>query len=82
MLRGLRIDGKPFSLADRPAIAGIYDLVPSTREAAQGRRLVLMKSAQVGFTVFEMLAAIYLALKPSPWTVGFYPSRAWRWPAV
>jgi hypothetical protein len=72
VLRGLKIDGKPFSLADRPAIAGIYDLVPSTREAAQGRRLVLMKSAQVGFTVLEMLAAIYLALKLEPLTVGFF----------
>ncbi len=72
MLRGLKIDGKPFSLADRPAIAGIYNLVPTTREAAQGRRLVLMKSSQVGFTVLEMLAAIYLALKLEPLTIGFF----------
>ena len=31
-----------------------------------------MKCAQVGFSIFEMLWAIYIALKFEPLTVGFY----------
>ena len=31
-----------------------------------------MKCTQVGFTVFEMLATIYLGLKFGPTTVGFF----------
>jgi hypothetical protein len=77
VLKGLRVDGQPFKLDDRPAMAWIYDQVPCTPEEARGRRLVLMKCAQVGFTVLEMLAAIYMALKFEPIGVGFYlPSMA------
>jgi len=72
MLRGLRVDGRPFTLNDRPALAWIYDQAPSSREEAYGRTLVIMKCAQVGFTVFEMLWAIYITLKLEPLTVGFY----------
>jgi hypothetical protein len=72
LLRGLQVDGRPFTLDDRPAMAWIYDQVPSTPAEAFGRRIILMKCAQVGFTVFEILAAIYLALKFEPLRVGFF----------
>lgn len=69
---GLKVDGKPFTLDDRPAMAWIYDQVPSTHDEAYRYVLVLMKCAQVGFTVMEMLAAIYLGIKFGPCTVGMF----------
>ncbi len=66
---GLMVDGKPFCLDDRPAMAWIYEQVPSTVDEAFRLVLVLMKCAQVGFTVMEMLATIYLGLKFGPATV-------------
>ena len=69
---GLKVDGKRFKLDDRPAMAWIYDQVPSTREDAYRLVLVLMKCAQVGFTVMEMLATIYLGLKFGPAIVGMF----------
>lgn len=61
--KGLKVDGKPFTLDDRPAMAWVYDQVPSTIDEAYRYVLVIMKCAQVGFTVMEMLATIYLGLK-------------------
>jgi hypothetical protein len=73
---GLMVDGRPFTLSDRPAMRFIYDLIPSTAEEAFGRVDVIMKCTQVGFTVFEMLAMIYMALKFSPAKIGmFMPSQ-------
>ncbi len=69
---GLKVDGKPFKLENRPAMAWIYDQVPSTRDEAYRYILVLMKCAQVGFTVMEMLAAIYMGIKFGPATVGMF----------
>lgn len=69
---GLKVDGKPFTLDDRPAMAWVYDQIPSTDEEAFRLVLVMMKCAQVGFTVFEMLAAIYLGLRFGPATVGMF----------
>ncbi len=69
---GLKVDGKPFTLDDRPAMAWIYDQIPSTREEAYRYVLVLMKCAQVGFTVMEMLATIYLGIKFGPCIVGMF----------
>jgi len=69
---GLKVDGKPFKLDDRPAMAWIYDQVPSTEDEAYRLVLVLMKCAQVGFTVMEMLAAIYLGLRFGPATIGMF----------
>lgn len=69
---GLKVDGHPFMLDDRPAMMWIYDQIPSTIEQAFRRTLVLMKCAQVGFTVMEMLAVIYLGLKFQPATVGMF----------
>lgn len=60
---GLKVDGKPFKLDDRPAMAWVYDQVPSNLDEAYRFMLVIMKCAQVGFTVMEMLAAIYMGLK-------------------
>jgi hypothetical protein len=69
---GMLVDGKPFKLDDRPAMAWIYDQVPSTADEAYNFILVLMKCAQVGFTVLEMLACIYMGLKFGPATVGMF----------
>lgn len=69
---GLKVDGKPFTLDDRPAMAWIYDQIPSTVDEAFRLVLVLMKCAQVGFTVMEMLATIYLGIKFGPATVGMF----------
>lgn len=69
---GLKVDGKPFTLDDRPAMAWVYDQIPSTEDEAFRLVLVMMKCAQVGFTVFEMLAAIYLGLRFGPATIGMF----------
>jgi hypothetical protein len=70
--KGLKVDGFPFTLKDRPAMRFIYNLIPTTIEDAFGKVAVIMKCSQVGFTVFEMLASIYLAIKFSPCKVGMY----------
>jgi hypothetical protein len=69
---GLKVDGIAFNLENRPAMRFIYDLIPSSPEQAFGKTLVLQKCAQVGFTVLEMLAAIYFALKWQPCKIGMY----------
>lgn len=69
---GMKVDGKPFRLDDRPAMAWIYDQIPTTQDEAYMLTLVLMKCAQVGFTVMEMLATIYIGLKFGPCTVGMF----------
>lgn len=70
--RGLKVDGRPFRLDNRPAMAWIYDQIPSTPQEAFRRTLVLQKCAQVGFTVMEMLACIYMGLKFQPATIGMF----------
>lgn len=69
---GLKVDGKVFTLDDRPAMAWIYDQIPTTKEEAYRYILVLMKCAQVGFTVLEMLATIYMGIKFGPCIVGMF----------
>ncbi|MGF6641749.1 phage terminase large subunit family protein [Paraburkholderia sp. MM6662-R1] len=69
---GLKVDGHPFTLDDRPAMWFIYDLIPSTIEDAYERMVVMMKCSQVGFTIMELLAQIYMALKFMPAAVGLY----------
>lgn len=69
---GLKVDGFPFRLDDRPTMRWVYEQIPSTIDEAFGRQLVLMKCAQVGFTVMEMLAMIYMALKWMPCKIGMY----------
>ena len=73
---GLLVDGKPFTLSNRPAMRFIYELIPSTVTEAFDRVDVIMKCTQVGFTIFEMLAMIYMALRFSPAKIGmFMPGR-------
>jgi hypothetical protein len=69
---GMLVDGKPFRLDDRPAMAWIYDQIPTTADEAFRYILVIMKCAQVGFTVMEILSAIYLGIKFGPCTVGMF----------
>lgn len=74
---GMKIDGKPFTLDNRPALIPIYDAIPTTREEAAGRILVMQKATQLGLTVWEVLAHIYMALKFGPITIGmFMPDQA------
>ncbi len=76
-LENLKVDGVPFTLSNRPAMRFIYELIPSTVQEAFERIDVIMKCTQVGFTVFEMLAAIYLALRFAPAKIGmFMPSQS------
>jgi hypothetical protein len=73
---GLKVDGLPFTLDNRPAMHFIYDLIPSTVAQANKRIDVIMKCTQVGFTVMEMLAMIYMALRFAPAKIGmFMPSQ-------
>ena len=46
--------GKPFRRDNRPALAWVYDQIPTTIEDCFNHTLVLMKCSQVGFTVLEM----------------------------
>lgn len=73
---GLMVDGIPFKLDDRPAMHFIYNLIPATIQDAYLRVDVIMKCTQVGFTVMEMLAMIYLSIKFAPAKIGmFMPSQ-------
>src|SRR4051812_49095062 len=75
--RGLRVDGHPFTLANRQALHEIYDAVPSTIEEAFGQTLVIQKGSQMGLTLFEVLADIYMAVKFAPCKVLMYlPDRS------
>lgn len=70
--RGLKIDRKPFKLSDRPALVPIYDAIPKTRKEAFQRRLVIQKATQLGLTVWEVMADIYMARKWGPVNIGLY----------
>lgn len=69
---GLKVDNQPFQLDNRPAFKWIYQQIPSTIAEAKGKTVVLMKCAQVGFTVMEILAKLYMALKFMPAQIGMY----------
>lgn len=69
---GMKIDGKPFSLENRPALVPLYDKIPTTPEEARGFRLVIQKATQLGLTVWEILANIYMAIKFGPITIGMF----------
>ena len=72
MCPALKVDGRPFSLADRPTLARIFDEIPSTREEAYRTMIAVRKCSQVGFTVLEMLVAIYFALKFDGLKIGMF----------
>lgn len=69
---GLCVDEIPFTLDNRPAMWFVYDLIPISIEDAYQQVVVMMKCTQVGFTVMEMLAMIYLAIKFNPAKIGMY----------
>lgn len=69
---GLKVDGKPFSLEDRPALMPLYDAIPTYREDAKDQILVIQKATQLGATVWEVLANIYMAIKWGPVSIGMY----------
>lgn len=73
---GLKVDRKPFRLESRRALVELYRAIPTTPEEAQRRTLVVRKGAQLGMTVWEMLANLYMALKFEPAVIGmFMPSQ-------
>lgn len=75
--KGLKVDGKPFKLDDRPALRPIYEAIPSTREEAKDAMLIAMKATQLGLTVWEVLANIYMASRWEPVSIGmFMPAQA------
>lgn len=75
--KGMKVDGKPFRLDNRPAMIPLYDAVPTTREEARNQVLVVQKATQLGASIWESLAAIYLSIKWEPITTGmFVPSQA------
>lgn len=75
--RGMKIDGKPFSLDTRPALIPLYDAIPTTKAEAFGKMLVIQKASQLGMTVAEVLAQVYMAIKFGPVTIGmFLPDQA------
>jgi hypothetical protein len=75
--KGLKVDNLPFTLANRRALHEVYDSIPRTIEEAFGRTLVIQKGSQMGLTLFEILADIYMALKFAPCKVLMYlPDRS------
>jgi hypothetical protein len=69
---GMKIDGKPFDLSNRAALEPLYAAIPTTREAARGRRVVVQKATQLGMTVWEILAMVYMAIKFGPVNIGLF----------
>jgi len=75
--RGMKVDRKPFRLDDRPALVPIYDAIPSTKAEAFKWTLVIQKATQLGLTVWEVLAVIFMAKKWGPINIGmFLPDQA------
>lgn len=75
--QGMKIDGKPFSLTDRPALLPLYAAIPSTPAEAHHMTIICMKATQLGLTVWEVLANIFMAIKWEPINVGmFMPDQA------
>ncbi len=70
--KGLTVDRKPFKLSDRPALIPIYEAIPTTREQAKEQILVIQKSTQIGLTIWEVMADLYMATKWSPVNIGLY----------
>ena len=50
---GMKVDGKPFRLDDRPAMRWVYAKLPSRIEDAKGRTIVFQKPTQIGFSLME-----------------------------
>jgi hypothetical protein len=75
--KGLKVDGKPFSLENRQALIPLYDAIPTTREEAKDCVVIVQKATQLGLTIWEVLANIYMAVKWEPVSIGmFMPSQS------
>lgn len=75
--KGLKVDGNPFSLEGRDTLRFLYQAIPTTPEEARRKKVVVMKGAQLGMTVWEMLALIYMTLKWGRcWVGSFVPDRS------
>ncbi|EOM1525899.1 phage terminase large subunit family protein [Salmonella enterica subsp. enterica serovar Bareilly] len=60
---GLLVDGKPFVLDNRPAMKFLYQQIPATLEEGRKKKIIFLKATQLGFSVFEMLASLYVGLR-------------------
>lgn len=75
--KGLKVDRRPFSLANRQALIPIYDAIPTTAAQAHRQTLVVQKATQLGLTIWEVLADLYMAKKFGPINIGmFLPDQA------
>jgi hypothetical protein len=73
----LKVDGRPWSLDDRPALLPIYNEIPTYRRDCFQRILVIQKSTQIGLTTWSTLAQLYLARKFGPVNIAsFVPDQA------
>ena len=70
--RGMKVDRKPFDLRDRAAMVPLYDAIPTTRAEAHDRRLIVQKATQIGATLWEVLADLYIAKKWGPINIGLF----------
>jgi len=74
---GLKVDGKPFSLNNRQALIPLYDAIPTHKEDAKDLVLIIQKATQLGLSIWETLASIYMAIKWEPVSIGmFMPAQA------
>lgn len=69
---GMKVDGQPFRLDNRPALREIYAAIPATKEAGYNKIFAIIKGAQTGATVMTFLMQLYLCLKYMPLKVGTY----------
>lgn len=69
---GLKVDGQPFRLDNRPALRAIYEAIPATKAEGYNKIFAIIKGAQTGATVMTFLMQIYLCLKYMPLKVGTY----------
>lgn len=69
---GLQVDGKPFTLANRKALWAIYDLIPTNPVDGYDKVIVIQKGAQMGLTIWEVLASLFLAIKGRSLTLAMY----------
>lgn len=60
---GLLVDGKPFKLDNRPAMRFLYEQIPASLEEGRKKKIIFLKATQLGFSVFEMLASLYIGLR-------------------
>jgi hypothetical protein len=70
--KGLKVDGMPFRLDNRPALRQIYEAIPASKAEGYNKIFAIIKGAQTGATVMTFLMQLYLCLKYMPLKVGTY----------